>query len=428
MSWSSWQPSKEQPWDWRRVIHLWRRAGFAPDWGMIQTSLREGYEATLQRVLNPDPTKRQPFEELAETIGEAAVGADSAERLRAWWVYRMLMTPFPLEERMTLLWHNHFATSNLKVQDVALMHEQNHLLRKHSLGKFDQLLQSVVKHPAMLKWLDADSNRKEHPNENLARELLELFTLGEGHFGEQDVVEAARCLTGWTIDERKFRFNEKTHDEGVKSVLGVSGKMNGSQLLDFLLKQRATANRIAGRLCQLFFGEGAIEANAHESLAEQLSENGLDLGAAVETILRSEYFHADKNFGCRIAGPSEYIIGTLRALEVQERPPSTLLLAEQFRRLGQDLFHPPSVFGWGEGRQWINTRTVLARQAFARQLVAGGLYQNRHPFDLNRLPQRHSQFGNDFYSQLLLGKQNLHVGDDEEQLVRLICDPETQLV
>ena len=148
----------------------------------------------------------------------------------------MLMTPRPLVERMTLLWHNHFATSNQKVQDVAAMYEQNNLLRKHCLGRFSEMLPAIVKHRAMLSWLDASANRKEHPNENLARELMELFTLGQGHYSEVDVVEAALCLTGWTIRSNRFESVPELHDAGEKRVLGQRGRFDGDGLMELLLK------------------------------------------------------------------------------------------------------------------------------------------------------------------------------------------------
>ncbi|MEO1529839.1 MAG: DUF1800 domain-containing protein [Planctomycetota bacterium] len=431
MSWSRWQPSKAQPWDHRRITHLWRRAGFAPDWGMIQNGLREGFEPTLERVLHPDSSTVEAFEELSQTIGEAAVGAESADRLRAWWIFRMIVTPYPLQERMTLLWHNHFATSNDKVNDIAAMYEQNQLLREHSLGPFGPLLHAVIKHPAMLKWLDAESNRKAHPNENLARELLELFTLGEGHYSERDVTEAARCLTGWTVHSRKFLFHQETHDAGSKHLLGATGRFNGDQLLDLLLLKPSTAWRIAWRLCRMFFGENVLDEPEIDSLAELLIHNQLNVGLAVETILRSERFYADENIGCRVASPAEYMIGTVRALELGNRPPSTLLLAERFHEQGQDLFHPPTVFGWEEGRQWINTRTILARQAFAHDLVGGALYQARRPFDTALLPARHGfETAGQFYSRLFsrVRPRSTHDGASAETLVRLICDTENQLV
>ncbi len=412
MSWSSWKPSTEQPWDMKRVRHLHRRAGFAPNWTTIQTSLQNGPDSTLISILETPPSSAtDEFEAMATTIGEAAVGSQSADRLRAWWIYRMMMTPYPLVERMTLLWHNHFATSNDKVNDVAAMYEQNNLLRNHCLGKFSDLLPAVVKHPAMLSWLDASSNRREHPNENLARELMELFTLGDGNFLEQDVPEAARCLTGWTVRGDRFQFVPEIHDSGEKVVLQHKASMDGDALLKLLLKQPATAKRIAWRLCQMFFGEGIVSELHLNELASDLYTSQLDIRRAVDRILRSELFFSDENIRSRISSPAEYMIGAIRALEMESRPPSTLILSEQFRRLGQDLFHPPNVFGWKEGRSWINTRSVLAREQFASALVAGKLGPTDSPLDVRELPRRHKDFNQQeqilqFYSELICGHQN----------------------
>ena len=185
-AWQPWQPTDAEPWDWRRAWHLWRRAGFAGTWEELARDVADGVEVSVGRMLAGLAGEARAegvpvgFQEMAATIGRAAVAAGNIDRLRAWWVYRMLFSPDPLTERLTLMWHNHFATSNLKVDDVALMARQNALLRTHSRGPFRELLRSVVKDAAMLVWLDAEANRKEHPNENLARELMELFTLGSG--------------------------------------------------------------------------------------------------------------------------------------------------------------------------------------------------------------------------------------------------------
>lgn len=391
MNWSVWQPSQKQPWDIKRVKHLLRRSGFAPDWKTIQAGLSNGVEKTIDQVLDfgPQDESTQQFESLAKTIGEAAVGADSADRLRAWWIFRMIMTPKPLEERLTLLWHNHFATSNHKVNSVAAMYEQNLLLRTHCLGKFSDLLRSVVKSPAMLIWLDASTNRKEHPNENLGRELMELFTLGEGNYSERDVTEAARSLTGWTVTAQSVHVEPAYHDPGEKTILGTTHPFNGDELLDFLVKKPATARRIAWRLCQMFFGEQVVDEPAMKELSDGLIARELDLRWAVETILRSELFFSDKNLKSCIASPVEYVIGAIRCLEMNQRPPSTFFLAAQLRHSGQDLFHPPSVFGWPEGRAWIDTRSVLARSQFAVQLVEGQFHQTKTPFDVSNLPKQY---------------------------------------
>ncbi len=441
---STWTPTPEEPWDLVRVAHLHRRASFTPDWTTIQRSLRDGCQVSIDRLLGhkldeyaenvqADKSEAQ-FEQLALTIGDAAVGASNADRLRAWWVFRMLMTPRPLVERMTLLWHNHFATSNQKVQDVSAMYEQNNLLRKHCLGRFSELLPAIVKHRAMLSWLDASANRKEHPNENLARELMELFTLGQGHYSEADVVEAARCLTGWTVRGNQFEFIPEIHDAGEKTVLGQTGRFDGDKLMELLLKKDATATRLAGRLCGMFFGEGVVDERSLSELATGLRKNDLDIAWGVETILRSRLFFSKANLRSRIAGPVELVVGTARALEMQQDPPSTLLLAAELRKLGQDLFHPPNVFGWPEGREWIHTRSVLARHGYADSLVAGKLHPSGHvPFDFTILAEKHG-FGSrdeqvcEFYGLLIANLPSAdHRNIGSNDIVRMLTNPEYQL-
>jgi uncharacterized protein (DUF1800 family) len=441
--WTQWQPSPQQPWDLARISHLHRRAGFMPNWSTMQRGLLEGFEKTIDRVLKskPDQTDHNAFEHLSSTIGEAASTSGNPDRLRAWWVFRMLMSPCPLVERMTLLWHNHFATSNDKVQDVSAMSEQNHLLRKHALGHFGDLLRAVVKHRAMLNWLDASSNRKEHPNENLARELMELFTLGEGHYTESDVKEAARCLTGWTIRGNRFAFVEELHDTGEKSVLGSKGNWNGDDLIVLLLEQDATSQRIAWRLCDTFFGEGIVDDDARSELAKGLKQNELNIAWAVETILRSQVFFSDANIRSRVKGPVEYVVGIIRALEIERDPPSTLLIATELRQLGQDLFHPPNVFGWTEGRAWIHTRSLLARHRFVSQLLTGKHYPVGHPaIDLLALAKRHG-FGEsteqaiEFLNRLILDRpepdETLRSSQETDDLrnvaIHMLAAPTNQL-
>src|SRR5262245_2136976 len=202
--WAPYVPSDQAPWDLRRVVHLHRRAGFAATWGEIRRDLQDGPRASLDRVLaGQAATEGVPgeFQKTADLLGESAAPSKDPTRLKAWWVYRMLFGPDPLTERLALLWHNHFATSNLKVGNLAFMRRQNGLFRKLGRGPFGALLGAVVHDPAMLVWLDAPSNRKGHPNENLARELMELFSLGIGPYTEKDVKEAARALTGWSLEE-----------------------------------------------------------------------------------------------------------------------------------------------------------------------------------------------------------------------------------
>ena len=438
MSWTKWQPSADQPWDIQRVSHLWRRTGFMPDWATIQWSLREGVEATIQRILSFDSQEYPAFEELATTIGDAAVGADSADRLRAWWIYRMVFTPHPLQERLTLLWHNHFATSNDKVRDVGLMYEQNNLLRQHCQGNFAELLTAVTKHPAMLVWLDADSNRKEHPNENLARELLELFTLGEGNYSETDIPEAARCLTGWTVVNKQFAQVERFHDAGRKELLGTSAVRDGDALLKHLSGMPATARRVVWRLCEQLFASEQLADDAIDQLAAEALSANLNIAWILNKILHSEEFFAPSNIRSRIASPAEYIVGPIRALEMQRKPPSTLILSEHFRIQGQDLFHPPNVFGWNGGRDWINTRSILARQSFAAKLLEGKMHQLTNQYDVTYLPDAYSVPTGErgaFFERLLLGSEDglkTEASASEQELLKLIAGfvsgPISQLV
>jgi uncharacterized protein (DUF1800 family) len=303
----------------------------------------------------------------------------------------MLFSPDPLGERLALMWHNHFATSNRKVDDLAMMHEQNEVFRELGRAHFGELLSAVVKQPATLVWLDADSNRKGHPNENLARELLELFTLGIGNYSESDVQEAARALTGWTVSSGKVAFNEARHDEGDKTVLDTTGPLTGDDVISVAVKNPATARRLAWRICRTFLGESVVSEESIDELATGLYERDLDVDWGVETILRSRLFFADANLRSSVAGPVEFVMSTLHALELTQPPPSTLLLAEWIGRMGQELFYPPNVGGWTEGRSWLTSRSIIARANFASALVEGRLWHPPRVPDFWTLVHRHRQ-------------------------------------
>lgn len=490
MHWQPYTPDDQAPWNLKRVTHLHRRAGFSAPWNVLERDLREGPEAAINRLLCGQQSADKPgddFEALSRTIGDAAVASDNPARLKAWWLYRMILSPDPLGERLTLLWHNHFATSNRKVQSLAHMREQNELFRRHARDNFADMLSAVVKHPAILIWLDADSNRRDHPNENLARELMELFTLGEGNYGESDVKEAARALTGWTVKGREFREVAAYQDDGEKAVLGRQGKLRGDDLLSLLLEQPATSQRLARRICELVMGEGVVESAAIDELAagmrqhEQASatagedtsqvagaklageDSDLSTDAvgqrcpgdarqavrdatgasprtvlaaesaerrgfapattgkqggiawAVETVLRSAAFFADENIGNRVLGPAEYIVGAVRALELVDPPPSTIVLAEWTAALGQDLFEPPNVFGWSGGRSWINTRSLIARSNFAQRLAEGALHSHGAPTDWLAWARRHGVASSaDDFGRLLARLLWAGAGDDAE--------------
>ncbi len=410
--WAPYVPSEQAPWNFRRVVHLHHRAGFAATWSEIQRDLKDGPKVSIDRVLSGKScTEGVPerFAETADLLGETASSSRDPLRLKAWWVYRMMFGPDPLTERLVLMWHNHFATSNLKVQDLAAMHQQNQRFRALSRQRFGELLNVAVRDAALLIWLDAPANRKGHPNENLGRELMELFTLGIGHYSEQDVKEAARALTGWSVNEDgKFDELPVRHDDGEKIILGKKGKWKGDDLVKMLLEHPATSHRLAFRVGELFMGEGAVDAAAIKELADGLRQRNLDIGWAVETVLRSQAFFADKNIGKRVLSPVEYVVGAARALELFDPPSSTLVLAEWTARLGQDLFYPPNVGGWPGGRTWLTTRSVIGRANYAAALVEGNLVGRPGPMDAVALAERHGH-GKDretmiaFYTKLLLG-------------------------
>ncbi len=440
-SWAPYVPVAGAPWDFRRVVHLHRRAGFAATHHELQRDLKDGPEASVERLVAGRASAYVPadFAATADLLAEAAVAAGEIARLKAWWFYRMLFGPDPLGEKLTLLWHDHFATANSKVRDAALMWRQNETFRRHARGKFSDLLGAAVREPALLVYLDAPANRKGHANENLGRELLELFTLGVGNYSEADVKEAARALTGWTVEENRFAEDDARHDDGVKTVLGTKGKMRGSDLVTLLAPRPETARRIAVKLCSQFFGENAVGPGAMKALANQLLENGLDIGRTVASVLRSRLFFADANLRTRVLAPAEFVAGAVRALGLLDPAPSTLALADWSARMGQDLFDPPNVGGWPPGRAWIHTRALIARANFAAALVGGRDVGLPSAYDPSAAP-RACGFGSGpdavltYHHQLLFGtdptdsaRRSL-VGLEGPRLVAaLLSSPEAQL-
>jgi uncharacterized protein (DUF1800 family) len=393
--WKLYTPGDTASWNLTRVVHLHRRTVFGATAAEQRRDLTDDPQNVVSRILNGTVRINTPpsFHELSDVIGNAAADSSNPDRLKAWWLYRCLFSPNPLQERLTLIWHNHFATSNLKINNLQQMKQQNETLRKHSRSPFGVLLNAMLRDPALLVWLDAPVNRKGQPNENLARELMELFTLGVGHYTETDVKETARALTGWTIRNGGFEQRPNLHDDGEKTILNETGDWTGSDVADILLKQPATAKRLAWRLTSECFGENVVSKDAIDELAAQLQSTELDIAAAVETILRSSLFFSDANINSRICDPVSFMIGPLRTLDCADPPPSTLMLAEWLRRMGQNLFYPPNVGGWNGGRTWLSTRTVIARTNYAAALVSGQLHNPVRVPELSTLEGRGNDIG-----------------------------------
>lgn len=283
--------------------------------------------------------------------------------LRGWWVQEMLDTPSPLTERMTLFWHNHFVSSQQKVKLAELMYRQNVTLRANALGNFGALLHAMARDPAMVIYLDSAKNRKGTPNENFAREVMELFTLGEGNYSEQDIKEAARAFTGWSLDRAtgEFRFRPFIHDYGTKTVLGRVGNLDGDQVLDILLAQPQTAEFITRKLWREFVSPDPDPAEVGR-IAKRFRESHYDIKVALHGLLTSDAFYAPENRGALIKSPIDLVVGTLRQFDLKPAEPIPFAFAAA--TMGQNLFSPPNVKGWPGQEAWINSTTLLARKQF----------------------------------------------------------------
>jgi uncharacterized protein (DUF1800 family) len=293
---------------------------------------------------------------------------EQGQELRNWWVEEMLVTDQPMVEKMTLFWHNHFTSSLQKVRSAPALGVQNALFRREALGNFATLLKAVARDPAMLVYLDGVHNVERQPNENFARELLELFTLGEGHYGEADVKNAARAFTGWSIDRATGQFvdHEYEHDQDQKTFLGRTGHFNGDDILAILLDHSRTAETIVEKLWCEFV---SLQPDQDEvtRLAGIFRGSSYEIRPLVRAMLLSPAFRDPANRSGLIKSPVELIVGTVHVLgiPVPEKTP----LVGMMTGLGQSPFDPPDVKGWPGGESWITTNTLLLRQQFLRRMI-----------------------------------------------------------
>ena len=294
------------------------------------------------------------------------------DRLAYWWANRMLTTTTPLQEKMALFWHGHFATNEEKVRDYRKMKRQLDLFQTQGIGNFRELLIGVAQDPAMLAFLDAGVNVKGAPNENFAREIMELFTMGEGHEGvknyaEQDIREAARAFTGWNYKGLDFVNIAAKHDDGAKTILGRTGNLNGEQVIDIILAQPVTAEFIAAKIYRQFVREELADRTRHQ-LGDILRRNRYELAPLLTAIFLSRDFYSAASMATRIKSPVELAISTYKKLGLKEVP-GVPDFNDATGALGQRLFHPPTVAGWAQGRSWITPGLLLERGNFARDLL-----------------------------------------------------------
>lgn len=399
-----------QVWNPALAAHLLERAGFGGPPELVEAMAKSTPEAAVRNMIygdtqqklaafepspidapgmDPFPPSRPATTEAAKRNGRA-LGVDvkpegsrrmqpvtnqffywlrasqlETGRLGQWWANRMVVTDRPFVEKMALFWHGHFATSEEKVRDVRKMQQQLTLYQTKGLGNFRTLLIEAAQEPAMLAYLDAGVNVKGAPNENFAREIMELFTLGIGHYGELDIREAARAFTGWNFKGLKFEKDLSKHDDGTKTVLGRTGAFDGIQVIDILLAQPYTAEFIAEKLYRNFVRE-QITPNARATLGRLLREKNYDIASFMEALLLSRDFYSAQ--GEHIKSPVELAVGTYRRLGLQSMPGMPDFNSTT-GTLGQRLFYPPTVAGWPSGRSWITPSALVARGNFVRDLL-----------------------------------------------------------
>ncbi len=402
-------PINRSKWNERCARHLLNRAGFGATTEQVAALTAMGPEAAVDclidfesvpaEAIRADQFDRNIRRPATDSEREMAVAArrsedenalaqiqklrnerdgqdrKQAQEVQKWWLKRLIETGRPLEEKMTLFWHGHFATGYRTIEDSFHMFQQNQLFRNHAVGNFADLVMRVLRDPAMLKYLDNDDSRRGRPNENLARELMELFVLGEGNaYTEQDIKEGARALTGYTFEDDAFKFNAGGHDGEAKTILGQTGTWDGDDFARIILSRREPSEFVCGKLYRFFVNDapGMPDAKCKSvpiALAAELRKKQYEIKPVLKMLFRSEHFYDSANMGATIKSPVQLTVQTIRELGVPPRDLSTLNSATDL--MGQSLFMPPNVKGWECGQTWINTSTFFVRQNLAVYLITG---------------------------------------------------------
>ncbi|SEA06922.1 Uncharacterized conserved protein, DUF1800 family [Thiothrix caldifontis] len=368
------------------AAHLVSRTGLGAEWDVIKQLEGRSKQEAVEWVLNPKLStlksappmtpwlKLEPMRltDMKSRNSAWAISQREGKRLQAWWVEQMLATRTPFLERMTLFWHNHFTSSIQKTLQPSLLYQQNLLLRRHALGSFAELLQAIARDPAMLVYLDGHQNSKDKPNENFARELLELFTIGRGYYREPDVKAATQAFTGWRVDYQtgKFVIRPAEHAGGQHTFLGKTGSFTGDAIIKILLEHPRTAENLTEKFW-LAFVSNRPDQVLIRTWAQQLRQSSYDIKGLMRTVLNSDAFWMPANRGTLVKSPVELVIGTVRMLPYPRE--STQEMLNLCRLLGQELFDPPNVKGWKGGEHWISTQTLLVRNAFLSKLSRGNL-------------------------------------------------------
>ncbi|MDP6513593.1 MAG: DUF1800 domain-containing protein [SAR202 cluster bacterium] len=371
------------------MSHLMRRAGFGASRDEVEKLCEQGYEATVEQLLNPTEPVVDEYDlyrhhPITEVPGGAAAPGQAA------WLYFMVTTQRPLEEKMTLFWHHVFATGNAKVDNCNHLMDQIDMFRQHGMGSYRDLLMGLAADPAMIFWLDNNENHKHAPNENWGRELLELFSLGVGNYTETDVFECSRAFTGWTIDAKmprfpygrfpwKFVFRPEDHDFSEKTFLGQTGNFNGDDIIEIVLQQEACPRFISRHLYNFFVAdepqvpawdiEEPRDPEAIAMMSKTLVDNDYDIKSVLRAMFNSDFFKEAQHQ--KVKSPVEIVVGTLRGTgDLAGSDPKLEALAKEPGYMGQDILDPPSVEGWHTGREWINSGSLVKRVNFVSDRVS----------------------------------------------------------
>ncbi len=382
-------------WSYERVAHLLNRLGFGATPPEVEAAHSLGLEGILRemidapsdadRVAAPEwanPTNIQAMRMELKALPEGSPERKNKMRemqqqqgaqildLRHWWLNRMLTSPNPLREKMTLFWHGHFATSNEKVQNSYWMWLQNETLRRNAFGNFKSLTKEISRDPAMMIYLDLQQSQKAHPNENWARELMELFTVGIGHYSEEDIRQSARAFTGYRIDmtTQQFQFIPGQHDNTPKTFMGRTGPWSGDDVIDILFVQPPCAEFITRKIWR-YFVEDDPPQKIVADIASTLRNGAYEIRPVLREIFSSAEFFSDRVMYSQVKSPAQFLVQTIRLLQSDLPPPKVLQNA--MVQMGQSLFAPPNVKGWDGGRSWISPSTLLFRDNFANYLVSG---------------------------------------------------------
>jgi uncharacterized protein (DUF1800 family) len=369
------------------MAHLLRRAGFGASREELEQYMAMGYDGAVEALLNPSDAGNMPDDLIRRYHVEQSELRDLAGSA-AYWMYRMISTSAPMEEKTALFWHGLFATGYAKLNQARSLLNQVEMFRRSGLGSFEDLLVELSKDPAMIVWLDNNENHGTAINENYGRELLELFSMGIGNYSEDDIKECARAFTGWTLGNAEymsiraakdsiwpygriawhFDYREEDHDDGEKTFLGETGRFNGEDIIRIIVKQESTARFVATRLFQFFAADEISEAGEKtiQDMMATYFSSGYQVRDMLRTLFQSDYFKSEEARFARVKGPVEMVVGAIRMAGNYQNPALGIeKVSNTMLYMGQGLLQPPTVEGWHEGSEWIDSGALVERVNFA---------------------------------------------------------------